>query len=481
MKILPLLSVLAVLAGCRAVRDARDAQAEAAPVGQGPVVRAPVRLDGCFTTDRVLVSRLCGFALTNRPDLVETSLALEQARLALRALDADAPLASATPWRALGLSLTGGHGESSASAPLDDLPGRTRGRASAALSLDVLVWDFGRHRASSRALAENALEAELTCLSATYDAFEDVSGACFSVLESEATLAVARTNVLEYAERLRQVLCREETGDAKKLDVTRARLDLATAREQVVLASNAVLSAEADFLRALGIDAARGARADVFGPLVSDLSTCYRVYPATTETVEDAYARALTNAPSLAIARARVRSASAALDAAIADLAPTVSASLSLDWSDPLALWRWTATGFQSVFDGYRRSTAVDRARVTLETAVAGVARAEQSLSADLRKAVAERDTAREAFATACESVGRARENLETVREQYRLGEASGLDYTTAVSGYSQALAGRATAFYRGQTAESKLFALTGDAPRFDERTIRFPGEEEGK
>ena len=57
--------------------------------------------------------------------------------------------------------------------------------------------------------------------------------------------------------------------------------------------------------------------------------------------------------------------------------------------------------------------------------------------------------------------------------EQYRLGEASRIDYTTAVSDYAVALGKRVKAFYEGQLAEARIIRLTGIEPLYHNQIIR--------
>ena len=466
-------SAMIALAGCRAVHEARVTQKIVAPVADGAAVSTNrVDLRSCVDASAVRVSTLCEFALTNRPSMVESFLALEDARLTMRQLAADAPLVSGTPWNALHATASAGRSAASRSAKFDDLREKTYGDASGALSLELLVWDFGRHDAEVRAQAENVLAAELDCIRSSYAVIEEVSEGCFSLLENDALFEVALTNEFEYAEHLRQAENRLKAGEARKLDVTRARLDLATARENTVAASNAVASAEAKFMCAIGVDAAHGDRRDVFGDFRSGVTACYRAYPDTDFDVAEAFEIGRTNAPSVRLARAKLKAANARVDAAVADLAPSVSASVSLDWTDPLWLWRWGVNGVQSIFTGGRKTAALERATVALSAAAAAVERAEHELSLAIELAVSERDNAREALATAVTSVQRARENLDTVREQYLVGDVGSIEYTDAVSDYSKALGNRVTAFYRGQVAEARLYALTGRVPTFREERV---------
>ena len=79
--------------------------------------------------------------------------------------------------------------------------------------------------------------------------------------------------------------------------------------------------------------------------------------------------------------------------------------------------------------------------------------------------AVATRDNARQSLETARIEVEQAKENLQTVIEQYRLGEASRVDFTDAAGSYASALGARVKAFYAGEIAEAALIRLTGTVP----------------
>ena len=444
------------LAGCETVHDARSAQRATLAAHESPAPDPESRLAQLEWTLPALVD----FALTNRPAMVIRRLAVDDAHLALKTIAADAPLVSATPWNAVDASASFGHSESSRGAHRR-LHGRTDGNAAGALSLDILLYDFGRNRAEAEEQVENVLAAEQQLLDEGYAIFEEVSSAYFQLLRNGELLTVARAKVESCAARLKQAEDRLAAGEAQSLDVLRARLDWTQAKEAVVAAQNDVAVAQADLAASLGLASTAGAPL----PGAADSSGPQEIFEPTTEGAADAYAFALTNTPTMAMARAKLRAASARVDYAIADLKPNVSASLSLRWADPLWYWNWGVNAVESVFTGWRKTTAVDRAVVQMATAAQGVDAAAQSLAHDIELAVAERDNAREARVTAESSVAQAKENFETVAEQYRQGEASRVDYTDAIAAYADAQGSRITAFYRGQIAESKLFRLTGRLP----------------
>ena len=463
---------LALLAcgGCTTVSRAREAQTTVAPKGDdASAVASRSRVD--FRGQSL--EGLFAFALTNRPSVVSKTLAVRDARLALKALAADAPVLSETPWAAPKLSVSGGHSEASESVHLDDGDWRTSGNPSAALSLELLVYDFGRYAARARAQAEQVVASEQALADEGFSVFQEVSEAYFNFIERRALLEVAQTNAQQYAEHLARAEERRAAGEANRLDVLRARLDLAQARQAVVAASNRVETTGATLLQALGVDVSRGTWQTAFGTASVGVDSMRRGFAATDEDVGAAFSFARTNAPALRVARAKLRAASHTVDAAIADLYPSVTATASLSWTDPLWVFRWGVSVSQTLFQGFRKTTAIDRAVVALESAAADVDAAEQQLSVELETAIANRDNAREAVASARAALRSAAENLETARAQFVVGSASRIELSEAIASDSQARGDCLSAFYDGQRAEAAIFALTGRAPQFREEVVR--------
>ena len=458
------LSAALLLSGCGdTVRRARESQRHWVPKGSGQDTGEVSNVDLSGLT----LPGMVDWAFTNRPSMVTAQLQVEDARLALRQLDSSAPVLSSSPLGALSSSANIGRSESSN--PGRHLDGDTHGGGSGALSLNVLVWDSGRYSAEAQAQAEAVLAAELDAINTGYSIFQEVVEAYFGLMEAEALLEVAFTNAAEYADHLVRAESRFEAGEAMNLDLLKARLDLAQARENIVSASNAVDVAGADLMAALGVDAAQGDFRQVLGERKGSLDAVETAFGDTSEDAAALFAFACTNAPAMQIARAKLRAASARVDYAIADLGPSISASLSLNWTDPFWYWRWGVNAVQDLFTGFRKTTAVERARNAMDQAASYVDLIEQSLSHSLEVAVAERDNAKEAFATAETSVRQAKENLDNVAAQYSVGEANRVDFTGAVAGYTAALGNRIKAACRGQVAQAKLFSMTGTRPLYRE------------
>ena len=470
-----LLALLLGSAGCRALQEARQAQQAVSPRAQaeGAVCACPV-----FDLQQKQLPDLVAFALTNRPSMRACRLAVEDARLALKQIDAAAPLVSATPWTGLSLAGSAGYSAASAHAPLRDLSWDTEGSAAGALSLDLLLYDFGRHAAQAREQSEKVVAAELALLDEGFTVFEEVTERFFTLLEKDALFEVALTNEIEFASHLQQAKEKLAAGEGLKYDVMRATYNYTDACEKRVNASNDVSNAGSEMLRVLGIVVSHGERDKVVWRLRNPLREMRRAFEPTTVTATQVFAVAYTNAPSMQVKRAYLRAASAAVDAARADLYPELSLRASLNWMDPLWYWSWGVEAVQSLFSGFRKTTALERATVALQQRDTELDVAEQDLSLEIALAVSERDNARNSFETAKASVLQARENLDMAHEQFRVGELDTVDFNTAVNDYTTALGNRVTAFYRGQIAESKLFALAGLEPRF---AMGFVYEEDTK
>ena len=214
--------LLLAFAGCSVIENARVAKREIADRADGVVAQSAVKTD---LKDRKL-SWLVDFAMTNRPSVVSARLAVEDARLRLKELAADAPVVSRTPWTSVKASASGGYSVASESARrIDRLEFSSDGDVSAAISVGVLVYDFGRYGAAAESAAEDLVAAEVSLADAGYDVFEEVTEAYFSMQERAVLLEVALTNEFEFAEHLRRAQDMLEAGEAQRLDVTRARLD----------------------------------------------------------------------------------------------------------------------------------------------------------------------------------------------------------------------------------------------------------------
>lgn len=458
--------LIGVVVGCSTIKSAREAQSRVADAASGKEAEtsnAKVNLVGFTLED------LVQFAVTNRKSVVQAELKVKDAHLAMKALRADAPLLSPTPWTAPDLGLSANYGENTRAVHAKDFPGKLdRGRLGAALSLDLLIYDFGRHDAKTKAAAENVLAAELALSEARYQVFEEVSSAYFDFLEAWSLRAVAEDAVELYALHLEQAKSMYEQETARKIDITKAALDLSGAKDDLVAAENKVETAGVELVTALGLAADQATWREVTGEERREIDLRIEVFKPTKLTAVECFDLGCTNYPAMRIARSRLRAAMSDVDYAIAEMSPTISAQTSLNFSDPLWYWRWGVSATESLFSGFKKTTAVDRAVVAMESAAAEVDKTEHQLSLAVSLAITERDNAAVAYETSEESVRNAKDFLDLADAQYDVGDLNRVDFQDAVHDHAAALGTRVKAFYRGQKAESKLFRLIGETPTFE-------------
>lgn len=453
----PLALLVASCATLRRAEEAKDEVASAATPGLAePSPR--VNLLGFQLPDFV------DFALTNRPEMISAALTVEERLLAIRTVESGKPFMP-------NLTATAGYGQATANGG-PHFSWHNSGRFTGSVGLEMLLLDFGRYDASHRAACEELAAAELTFAETRLSVFEEVATSYFTLLRNDALLDVARTNEWECLHHLTQATNRFANGEAKLLDVLRARLDLSEAVQARITASNDTVTAGAEFLRALGLSADRASRDEVLAPLPNGLGAALKEFDLSAFSAAEALDHARTNSPALMVKRARLRVAMNDVDWAVSDLFPELKLSTSFNFADPAWNWSWAFNAAQSLFLGWRKTTAVDAAVIRMRAAQMEVEAAERTLSRDLAVAIASRDDSIASLAAARTSVRQAHENLRVADEQYRLGDASRIDFTDAVADYAVALGKRVQAFYEGQLAEAKILRLTGGEPLYHHRMV---------
>jgi len=477
MKKIVTFALLAALCGCetvfrpRTVSRAREAQSAIAPAANEAAALADevappmprVSLIGFTLPDFV------AFAYTNRPDVIKALLAVSNAYLAVNAVKADGPLVPH-------VSASGGYKRGTQNRGVhfsDHMDGDPWG----SLDVDILICDFGRNAAQERAARENLLAAGQAFRETRLSVFREVSRAYFTLLMNDALLEAACTNQYQYARHLEQAeeLLRNQV--AKKLDVLRARLDLSEARHKMIAASNDVVTAELDFLKALGLTPSRSSRAELLPLSSNSLAVVHQELEVSSIDVAEGISQARFGSPALAAGRARIRAASADVDYRISDLLPELTLGTTVSFTEKVWNWSWGSTVLQSIFTGFRKTTAVDAAVVALASEQASYETDEQALARDIGVALATRDTAREQLEAARVSVVQASENLETASGKLLEGDISRIDFSDAVNAYAEALGARVKAFYAGQMAEAEIVRLVGTTPVYEHKEVLAGGK----
>jgi len=440
-KLILLLSAAALLAGCTTVREARRAQREDAE-------RTVRWAETPFAAreDALAMAELAEWARTNAPAVVQARQDVVQAQIALRSIKA-----------AFIPVVDGSIGYTYASQNVD--PHNTEwdgdGTWSGGLSLNWLLYDFGRTRASTRRAVAALAAADQAERAAENGAVYGVRAACFALRRAEELHRVAVETSESYRLHRDQTKDRFDVGAAMNYEVSKAEVDYQNALLSEISASNAVETARASLALALGL---------AENPRIA-LGDCS--FPEMTNDVGALMAVAATNAPALAALRAAADAAKDYVDWTICDLYPNLSFRLSFDAkgdSSPL-LWNYAAVPAvaQTLFSAGAKNRQIETAVAQLRAARSKLAEAEQQLFNQVLTATLSADRARKSLAVAEAALAASKENFDVVSSRYDVGKASALERTDAQVALSSAEAAVVTARYDLQDTQILLARLIGE------------------
>ncbi len=429
-----------LLSGCATVRMARDAQ-------ETDTERTLAWAETPFAAAQgpIAVEDLAQWARTNVPAVVQARQDVVQAQIALRSVKAAyIPVVDGSV----------AYTYSSANIDPHDTSWDGDGLWDGKLSLNWLLFDFGRTPASTRRAVAALAAADQNARAAELAAVHDVRAAAFSVFRTRELLAVARDNTAAYKEHLDQTQSRREVGTAKDFEVSKARVDYDNARLAEIVAAHNVEPARASLALALGL---------AENP---DFDLAEATFPAFTNSVGELFAVAQTNAPLLAALRAAADSAKAYVDWTICDLYPKLSLSLTFDAqgdSTPL-LWNYAAVpaAAQTLFAGRAKTRQIETAVAQLRSARSKLAAAEQALYNQLLSATLAADRAAESLAVAQSAADAAEDYFSVVSSRYDVGKASALERTDAQVALSRARAEVVAARYNFLDTQILISQLLG-------------------
>lgn len=333
------------------------------------------------------------------------------------------------------------------------------GRNKLGLSLELLLWDFGKTDARFQKALSELLATEKALLAAENLVRYNVRKAYFELRRSTELNVVAEQSVEQYKEHLVQMLAKLEAQKGTKYDCTKAEVDYNNAVLQSISTANRIKTARANLNLALGFAESPNYEVggNVMGTFVGDVEVLMNI--------------AREREPGLAELLAKEKAASAYVDKTIADLYPTLgvnfTASLEGDDLDMPTIWNLigAATLAQNVFNGGKNERAIEDAVAQLRMARSRVALYEQDLYAKICTAALNLTRAKKQHEVALLSERAAKENFDIVTEQFRVGKASALDRTDAQVSLTEARAAAVTAEYDYREAIAAIAYLIAMDP----------------
>ncbi|MEW5744650.1 MAG: TolC family protein [Nitrospirota bacterium] len=317
------------------------------------------------------------------------------------------------------------------------------------------LYDFGRTSTQVRIQRFTFDASRMDLKDVTDQIVLNVRESYYGVLRADRNREVAREVVKQFGQHLEQAKGFFEVGLKPKFDVTKAEVDLSTARLDQIRAENSYRIAWVTLRNAMGIPTAPEFR-------VED-SLSFAKYDIS---LDSAVARAYANRPDLQSTLFQGRAAEQSVELARKGYYPTVSGSASYSASGertPLDDgWSVGAVVSFPLFNGFLTRSQVDEARATLDVVRANEQSLRQLILLEIQQAYLNLNEAEERIGAAELTVRQARENLDIATGRYDAGVGDPIEVTDALIAFRNAETAYNGALYDYKVAQANIERAMG-------------------
>jgi len=318
------------------------------------------------------------------------------------------------------------------------------------------IFDFGKTSAATDAARFNA-QATKEEVERTRDLIVlNVKEGYFTFLLSQRLVKVTQ-QALERAElNLKSAQGFFQVGTRPKSDVTRAEVDVANARVNLIRANNAVHLGRVSLNTAMGLSPDRPTQ-------VEDVL----IYEAVPLDPAEAAKEALKNRPEIRQAAARVQSADATARQAVRQFFPDLNTNASFGYSanefPPSGqIWELGFTFSWTWFDGFSNVGKLREARASLDAARANAASVELTVRQEVEQAVLALVETQERIQAAAKAVESAQENFRLAQGRFDAGVGTIIELTDAQLALTQAQSTEIEALADFRIARARLERAVG-------------------
>lgn len=285
-----------------------------------------------------------------------------------------------------------------------------------------------------------------------------VGKAYVNATRAENGVATATAN-LELAERLLALAkSQKEAGTGTGLDITRAEVQMASEKQQLIAAKESRETSRLNLLRAMNVPL----------DLAVELTDPLTYSPADIPEAAKALETARANRPDLKAESARERSAKLSYNSAASERLPSVGAfgDYGTIGVEPNTLRPTRTVGVNvkiPLFDGGRRDALRAEASSQLRTESIRSRDLGKQAELEVRTAIEALRSAEEQARVSLESVTLSTRELEQAERRFRSGVANSVEVVDAQTRLARARENKDTAIYRQRAARIDLAAALGD------------------
>ncbi|MEO7085246.1 MAG: TolC family protein [Gemmatimonadaceae bacterium] len=329
---------------------------------------------------------------------------------------------------------------------------------SAGLAASVDVFTGGRRGADRDRARADLAAAQAGDVSGRFSATLTAQRAFYDELRASDLLEVANARVSQADRGYRYALDRVRAGTTTKSDELRARLEMTTARQQLVAALDTLQTAAYTLGRLVGANGPIGAKpAASLEPRALSMSDSQIVQLA------------VDHSPGVQSARATEHATQAATKSARTLYVPDIRVTGGYNWANQTPIvtavrpgWALAVGTTFPIFNGFQREDAVTRAEAAAEVSRVTSLDVTRQTRAEAARLLSGLRFAEQNISLGTEAVSSAAEDLRVQTERYRAGISTELDQLTSELAVTQAQLGLVAARFNYQVTRAQLEALVG-------------------
>lgn len=334
------------------------------------------------------------------------------------------------------------------------------------LAMSLELFDGGRRWSEINRIKATADVAEVSAITARFDASLQVKQQFYAALAARESAAAAQAQLEQAEQQLKASSARVTAGVATKSDSLRSAIQVGNAQLAVLTAENDLRVANAALTRVAGS------------------TTTITASPADTVDSQDALPTEtelmtwISNGPAIRLADANVAVAAAAKRSQRSTYLPTLSMSYNYSFSDNsrgfsgrnLLLVGGDNASRQTMnfnisyqlFNGFTRETQSVSLDVSLRNAEAQARDARLAAKANLTTLLRSLQNAQARVTVQRAAIAAAEEDLRVQQQRYALGASTLLDLLTSQTTLNQARQALIQARFDGRVARAQLSSLVG-------------------
>ncbi|HEX9020314.1 MAG TPA: TolC family protein [Nitrospirota bacterium] len=334
------------------------------------------------------------------------------------------------------------------------------------LSVNQTLYDFGRTGNALDAARFGTHSAEFDADRAVQEAVLNVKQAYFALLQGKRLVTVSQKTLEQAVSHLNQAEAFFHAGSRPRFDVTRAEVEVNSAKLGLINSKNSVRIRTIALYNAMGVEP--GGELDIDDVLSA---------PAAVPPFEQAKDEALKGRPEMRKAGSDIEAARARVKAEESNYLPTLSATGAYNWAHGTSRmgmfqgeiqdsWNAGVTLSLPLFEGGITRGRVAEARANLRALEAQRDALRQSILIEVNQSSADLESAQARTGVMESSLAKARENLTIAEGRYEAGVGPSIEVTDAQVAALNAETDYVQALYDYQLAAARLMKAMGRLER---------------